>query len=219
MTTPEERAKNAAYMRKWNAANWPKVREQRALRRAAETSEQKEARLKRHREYSAASREKNGAEWNASRKAVRHADPEAQKERAAAYRAANPEKVKAWGREWARKESSKARKNKRRLEWRRANPLKAIEENQARRRLRANAPGRGVSAGQWRSAIEAHGGRCAYCGAKQKLCMDHVHPLSKGGAHDTDNILPACKRCNTSKGNKTILMWLRTSGMPEWREV
>ena len=44
-------------------------------------------------------------------------------------------------------------------------------------------------------------GKCYYCGVKSKsLSFDHVVPLAKGGNHDPDNLVMACKSCNSSKG-------------------
>src|SRR5881409_3216814 len=44
--------------------------------------------------------------------------------------------------------------------------------------------------------------RCAYCD-RIAAHLDHVHPLSKGGADAEHNIVPACAPCNLSKGAKT----------------
>lgn len=30
--------------------------------------------------------------------------------------------------------------------------------------------------------------------------LDHVHPLARGGPHTVANLVPACRRCNRSKG-------------------
>ena len=47
----------------------------------------------------------------------------------------------------------------------------------------------------------AYKGRCAYCGKKPKqLTIDHVIPLSKHGGHVPENIVPACRTCNSAKG-------------------
>lgn len=47
-------------------------------------------------------------------------------------------------------------------------------------------------------------GCCAYCGVKpDKLEMDHIIPLSRGGQHTKSNIVPACFNCNRSKGART----------------
>lgn len=46
------------------------------------------------------------------------------------------------------------------------------------------------------------GTRCWMCGSTERLTIDHVKPLSKGGWHVLGNIRPACLSCNCSKNNK-----------------
>ena len=46
---------------------------------------------------------------------------------------------------------------------------------------------------------------CQYCGQEHKthqLTFDHVIPRSKGGLTSWDNIVAACRDCNSTKGNK-----------------
>lgn len=46
---------------------------------------------------------------------------------------------------------------------------------------------------------------CQYCGKKpgrDKLTLDHIIPRSRGGRLNWENIVVACVRCNTRKGNK-----------------
>ncbi|RCH68735.1 HNH endonuclease [Streptomyces sp. SDr-06] len=50
---------------------------------------------------------------------------------------------------------------------------------------------------------------CAYCGA-HATHLDHVRPLSRGGVDAERNIVPACQRCNLSKGAKTLAEWALT---------
>jgi len=48
--------------------------------------------------------------------------------------------------------------------------------------------------------------RCQYCGrvfAQKRLNLDHVVPLSRGGASGWNNIVCACVECNCKKGNRT----------------
>lgn len=62
-----------------------------------------------------------------------------------------------------------------------------------------------LNSDQWKSILVAFAGRCAYCGLKpQTLTMDHIVPVSKGGRHVAENVVPACTFCNQSKLNKMI---------------
>lgn len=52
-------------------------------------------------------------------------------------------------------------------------------------------------------------GRCAYCGEKKdKLQIDHKHPVAMGGyvgdINEKKNLLPACAQCNNFKMSFTI---------------
>lgn len=44
---------------------------------------------------------------------------------------------------------------------------------------------------------------CQYCGNSKNLTLDHVVPRSKGGKTSWGNLVTACKRCNTVKGDLT----------------
>lgn len=56
--------------------------------------------------------------------------------------------------------------------------------------------------------LERDGERCYYCGASDvPLQLDHVMPRSRGGADHPDNLVPACKTCNASKGARTPEEW------------
>lgn len=50
--------------------------------------------------------------------------------------------------------------------------------------------------------IDYWGRVCWICKVNPYQSLDHVKPLSKGGAHMLCNIRPACSRCNSSKGDK-----------------
>ena len=51
------------------------------------------------------------------------------------------------------------------------------------------------------------GKTCIYCGCEIDLSYDHIIPKSKGGPDNIHNQVLACKKCNTSKGNKDIFEW------------
>lgn len=50
--------------------------------------------------------------------------------------------------------------------------------------------------------------RCVYCGhlffTRDNISVDHYIPLSNGGTNDSDNLLPACRDCNSRKGNSNL---------------
>lgn len=45
--------------------------------------------------------------------------------------------------------------------------------------------------------------RCVYCGTRDHLTLDHVIPRSRGGRESWHNLVTACQRCNTIKGDRT----------------
>ena len=64
------------------------------------------------------------------------------------------------------------------------------------------------TADDWKRCVEAWEGKCAYCGAKGRLEQEHFFPVELGGTYTPDNIIPACKRCNSTKHKKHPLEWL-----------
>lgn len=55
---------------------------------------------------------------------------------------------------------------------------------------------------EWIHILKKFNYSCAYCGKRNTLEMDHVVPISKGGAHTVNNVVPACRKCNASKCDK-----------------
>ena len=54
---------------------------------------------------------------------------------------------------------------------------------------------------------------CVYCGATRNLSGDHILPPSKGGRDSGDNLVLACRSCNSSKRDHDFLEWWeRTRG-------
>jgi 5-methylcytosine-specific restriction endonuclease McrA len=87
-------------------------------------------------------------------------------------------------------------------EWIALNPLAVVQANglkQQRRRARS-ATGRGLTKAEWEAQIEVFAGACGYClRADVPMTKDHVIPLARGGAHEIENIAPACRDCNEKK--------------------
>ena len=55
---------------------------------------------------------------------------------------------------------------------------------------------------QWIS----EGQSCAYC---DQACetVDHIVPLNRGGDNQKQNLTPACRSCNSSKGDRLLSEW------------
>lgn len=72
----------------------------------------------------------------------------------------------------------------------------------ARRRREASAAA--TKRAYKHAAMRDCGHRCVYCASYlgyETATLDHVHPLSQGGAHAPGNVVAACSRCNLLKGD------------------
>lgn len=52
------------------------------------------------------------------------------------------------------------------------------------------------------------GNKCSYCGATDNLALDHIFPQKLGGKDAGDNLIYACRSCNSSKGKKDLMEWM-----------
>jgi hypothetical protein len=56
---------------------------------------------------------------------------------------------------------------------------------------------------------------CIYCGSTEALSTDHIVPISRAGVDpriiavvdSSDNCVCACKKCNSSKGDRDVFEW------------
>jgi len=66
---------------------------------------------------------------------------------------------------------------------------------------------------KWLEILDRFNHRCAYCSRLDvKLTMDHVIPVSRGGKHEAENVVPACRSCNSRKNNRPVsVMFDRTA--------
>ena len=142
----------------------------------------------------------------ATKRAHRIANATSIRAKKKAYREANPDRVRLKVREWVKANPDRARANIAR--WVKAHPEQVSVYAARRRALKLNAPGRGVTAAQWRKVLADSLGLCAYCNERRPLEMDHIEPLARHGAHDIDNITAACRPCNSSKSDTPLIVWL-----------
>ena len=72
---------------------------------------------------------------------------------------------------------------------------------------------------KWRKLREEvfreYGTACSYCGYEDPvMTVDHIIPRSKGGLDIMENLLPACRKCNYSRGNRMPGSFFETEGTP-----
>lgn len=71
----------------------------------------------------------------------------------------------------------------------------------------------------WSTLVDMCGHHCPYCGVRMegkrmsRLTVDHFVPLNRGGTNRLENLMPACSRCNTDKGDSEPYVWMRRKGI------
>jgi 5-methylcytosine-specific restriction endonuclease McrA len=89
-------------------------------------------------------------------------------------------------------------------------PRKPPTTGSRARKARIRGMVKNYTADDWKRCVEAWGGKCAYCGSNGRLQQEHFYSVLEGGTYTPDNIIPACKKCNSAKSNKDPLEWLLT---------
>lgn len=59
------------------------------------------------------------------------------------------------------------------------------------------------TAQEWYALCRQADNRCAYCREYGRMGKDHVIPITRGGSDSIDNIVPACRSCNSAKNQLT----------------
>ncbi|RCX22946.1 HNH endonuclease [Fontibacillus phaseoli] len=121
------------------------------------------------------------------------------KQNGAVYRAANRSAVRERVRRWKIENPEKARENK------------VLQEQRRRSRMRGLPAA--FTRDEWETCLSYFGHSCAYCGEPEAdLQQDHVIPVSAGGGYVAENIIPACKSCNSSKRHSDYIEWFMACG-------
>ena len=121
------------------------------------------------------------------------------------WRETNPDKAREGVRAWRKANRDRARKTAR--DWYKRNHDKILSQaavRDHRRRIRKLGNGGSYTTEEWKAICERQAYRCACCGEKRKLEVDHILPIAKGGRNDITNIQALCKPCNLSKGTKHL---------------
>lgn len=144
--------------------------------------------------------------------------PDKKREADKRYRQEHAEQVQTRKKKWA--QENREHTNQWYVEWRRKNPERSSANVRAsrarhpesarvvRERYRSRRQGAegNCTIAEWKAVLlrYAPDGRCLACGQSRPLTMDHVVPLSRGGANTPDNLQPLCRSCNTRKGRSII---------------
>ncbi len=122
----------------------------------------------------------------------------------------NREFLRALSRAWKRNNPERHRESNRR--WEQQNRDKCVNKYNRRRALKLNAAISDFTAAEWALMKRLFGYACFYCARSDvPMTQDHVTPLTRGGDHTWDNIVPACRSCNGRKSDKTLeeyVAWL-----------
>ncbi len=162
------------------------------------------------RAWERAHRAKNVEKYRAKCRQYYWANPEKGRTRARAWYAENQEQAT---RKWREKRLENLEYHSARVrQWNRDNPGHASAYNAKRRHRLLDGRSRGVKAEEWTAIKEYFCDLCAYCLHPLRLERDHVESLDRGGLDEPDNIVPACKSCNCSKGKASLIEWMRRGG-------
>jgi len=172
---------------------------------------------------------------------------EQKRERDRRYRLANAGKVREWMKRWQQANRDKVRRKnyqwrQRNLEkmreirrkWREANPDRMRELHRRRNVLRRSARRRALSP-VTRAQIDARfalwNNHCAFCAVDaidprnrgyERLTVEHVLALNKGGLDEAANVIPSCHSCNSSKHDSPVEDWYRQQPWfteARWRKI
>jgi 5-methylcytosine-specific restriction endonuclease McrA len=91
-----------------------------------------------------------------------------------------------------------------------ADPDKFKARAKQRRHKLRNVPGE-VTAQEWRDRLAEYNYHCAYCLKPLEeggdTTQDHMQSIVNGGTHVIENIVPACRSCNSRKQWRSLLQW------------
>ncbi len=182
----DERSKHAAYMRKYRAANKEKYKEIDKEHGRRQREKNPVGFLERAKARTAKYYDKKRATMTPEEREKLNA---ANRLRNAKYREKHADRIRKRKAETARLRYAK-------------DPQKALS---VCHRRRAKIKQGWVSKRDWVALCEKHEHKCFYCDKvfeRKELTQDHFQPLTKGGKHEIDNIVPACMPCNQKKSNK-----------------
>ena len=135
-------------------------------------------------------------------KAWREANKDRHAAKNAAWNEANKDRRATTGAAWY--EANKDRKAATGAAWHAAN-LDKVAASTHRYRARKASNGVNLVTAAETAAIIAQ--PCMACDAPAPSTVEHLIPISRGGAHTIGNLAPLCQPCNSSKRDMTWAEW------------
>lgn len=114
---------------------------------------------------------------------------EAYAEYAKKYRKINKESIAIGKSKWAKTHKEGANRN--------------VHQRRSRKHLLPAT----LTLTQWEVIKKHFNNTCCYCGKSLPLEQEHFVALINGGEYSKENILPACRSCNTQKNAKSFFVW------------
>jgi hypothetical protein len=164
----------------------------------------REAKLAYDRHYSHTHRAKD----NARQQAKYHEDIDTTHTKAKAKRERRREELLVYFRNYYEqtKEERHPLKLKNAQDFRDRHPGYYNDVRKRRRAQKLGAPRNDLTRAEWEEIKAHYGYRCVYCDRQmQRLEQDHITPLSKGGSHTKQNVVPCCRSCNSKKHAGPVL--------------
>jgi 5-methylcytosine-specific restriction endonuclease McrA len=138
------------------------------------------------REFHKSYRENNREKWLADKKASRSRNIKKDLAYKRKYYAEHKQEAADYQREYAKRNPAKVEKIKAVYRSRRLKDCYTVLDREIQR---------------------IKGSPCFACGSVERIEVDHVVPLSRGGRHSIGNLMPLCRSCNASKGGKLLVEW------------
>ncbi len=152
--------------------------------------------------------EKNADALKAKSAQFRCEQPERSRAQVSAWVTRNRSRKRAKDREYHREHREEQRAYNKTPERRAANRVNA-KYQKAKRKAAIGSTIEPITAEQWEEIQASYLMLCVYCLERcDDLTMDHVVALNRGGDHTAGNVVPACRKCNREKTDKSVVVFL-----------
>ena len=127
-------------------------------------------------------------------------------------RSANPEKRRAYKREYYHRNKARVQAQNEASRKKNPEPRRCTTRNYKARKRQAEGM---HTAADVAAILKAQRGMCAYCRKKvgNKFDIDHIKPLSDGGTNHRANLQITCGTCNRSKGAADPISFAQRFGL------